>query len=156
MDMFRGTWWYVDPRISHAAFSSGHSLIFFACFLGCPSVLHLPQLLEWIVFHAASVRFLLDRGCSHCTRYVTDTSFSCRCGNYFVTRYKLKEQYQQSDDSTKKTVRQIAAKEDLKENVLEDDIDEHPVESVVPGMSRSVKMQRKGKELFWNIVRGGS
>ena len=103
-----------------------------------------------------------DLSCVNSTVLHSARTHARRCGNYFVTRYKLKEEYIRSKDSkdttdeSKEHMKQVASAHDLSENVLEDDIDEHPVESVIPGMSRSVRIQRKGKELFWNIVRGGS
>lgn len=82
------------------------------------------------------------------------------CGNFCVTKYKLQEEYNRPGSTVQeqKDVKGLANVKDLKKQVLEDDIDEHPVESVVPGMSRSVKMQRKKNEGFWNMVRarGGS
>jgi hypothetical protein len=80
------------------------------------------------------------------------------CGNYFVTKYKLKEEYSKPDATmeTRKELKRVASAADLQGKVLEDDIDDHPVESLMPGMSRNVKMHQKMSGKLWNICRGGS
>lgn len=97
----------------------------------------------------------------YCIRDTSQLFAGCdvdRCGNYFVTRYKLKEEYTKpsSDRNTRQAVKSVANAADMKDDILEDDIDEHPMESMVPGMNRSVKMQRSKTSAFWDLVRGGS
>jgi len=82
-------------------------------------------------------------------------------GNYYVVSHKLREEYlkakkmPRSESNARLSKLALAAEEkDLKNPVMVDGVDEHPLPSAVPGMKRSWKF--KPVTGLWSAIRSGS
>ncbi len=88
---------------------------------GAENVLHHHRLLERPLLHAASVRGTLEsQGCFPiCFFMYFIFTFPVRCGNYFVTKYKLQEEYNRPGSTVQeqKDVKGLANVKDLKKQV---------------------------------------